>query len=69
MFDFLNSWYRRYFTDPQAALLAVLLVISFVVVFTMGRDYLKLVCFPIHPSPALRASAFSNTGALSTKAR
>jgi len=37
MFDFLNSWYRRYFTDPQAALLAVLLVISFVVVFTMGK--------------------------------
>jgi len=37
MFDFLNSWYRRYFTDPQAALLAVLLVISFVVVFTMGQ--------------------------------
>jgi len=37
MFDFLNSWYRRYFTDPQAALLAVLLVISFIVVFTMGK--------------------------------
>ena len=37
MFDFLKSWYRRYFTDPQASLLAVLLVISFIVVFTMGK--------------------------------
>ena len=37
MFDFIQSWYRRYFTDPQAALLAVLLVISFIVVFTMGK--------------------------------
>ena len=37
MFDFLNSWYRRYFTDPQASLLVVLLVIGFVIVFTMGK--------------------------------
>ena len=37
MFDFLNSWYRRYFTDPQAALLAVLLIISFVIALTMGK--------------------------------
>jgi putative permease len=37
MFDFLNAWYRRYFTDPQAALLVVLLVVSLVVIITMGK--------------------------------
>ena len=37
MFDFISSWYRRYFTDPQAALLVVLLVVSVVVLLTMGK--------------------------------
>ncbi len=37
MFDFIRSWYRRYFTDPQAALLVVLLVLSSVVLLTMGK--------------------------------
>lgn len=37
MFDFISSWYRRYFTDPQAALLVVLLVVSIVVLATMGK--------------------------------
>ena len=37
MFDFISSWYRRYFTDPQAALLVVLLVISGIILFTMGK--------------------------------
>ena len=37
MFEFINSWYRRYFTDPQAALLVVLLGISIVVLLTMGK--------------------------------
>ena len=37
MFDFLNAWYRRYFTDPQAALLVVLLVVSLIVIATMGK--------------------------------
>lgn len=36
MFDFLSSWYRRYFTDPQAALLVVLLVAGFLVIYFMG---------------------------------
>ena len=36
MFDFIKSWYQRYFTDPQAALLAVLIVISLAVVFYFG---------------------------------
>jgi putative permease len=37
MFEYINSWYRRYFTDPQAALLVVLLVVGFAIVFTMGK--------------------------------
>jgi len=37
MFEYINSWYRRYFTDPQAALLVVLLVVTFAIVFTMGK--------------------------------
>lgn len=37
MFEFISSWYRRYFTDPQAALLVVLLVLSVVVLLTMGK--------------------------------
>jgi len=43
MFDFLQSWYRRYFTDPQAALLVVLLFASFVVIFTMGKMLVPLL--------------------------
>ena len=37
MFEFISSWYRRYFTDPQAALLVVLLVVSIVVFALMGK--------------------------------
>ena len=37
MFDFISSWYRRYFTDPQAALLVVLLVISVVTLAFFGK--------------------------------
>jgi len=36
MLKFLNSWYKRYFTDPEAALLAVLLIISFIILYFMG---------------------------------
>ncbi len=36
MFDFLKKWYRRYFTDPQAALLVILLALGFVIFFFMG---------------------------------
>lgn len=43
MFEYLNSWYRRYFTDPQAALLVVLLVLSFAIVFTMGKMLAPLI--------------------------
>lgn len=42
MFDYINSWYRRYFTDPQAALLAVILVLAIVVIYTMGRMLVPL---------------------------
>lgn len=37
MFNYLITWYRRYFSDPQAALLAVLIVASFAVFYFMGR--------------------------------
>ena len=37
MFEFISSWYRRYFTDPQAALLVVLLALSVIVLLTMGK--------------------------------
>ena len=37
MLEFISSWYRRYFTDPQAALLVVLLLLSVVVLLTLGR--------------------------------
>ena len=36
MFDFLDNWYRRYFTHPQAAVLVVLLVAAFVILYFMG---------------------------------
>ena len=36
MFDALNKWYQRYFTDPQAVLLVILLGLSFVVIYFMG---------------------------------
>ena len=37
MFEFISRWYRRYFTDPQASLLVVLLVASIVILVTMGK--------------------------------
>jgi len=36
MFEYFHSWYRRYFTDPQAALLVVLLFVSFLILYFMG---------------------------------
>ena len=36
MLTFIKSWYNRYFTDPEAALLAVLLIVSFVILYFMG---------------------------------
>ena len=36
MFDALNKWYQRYFTDPQAVLLVILLGLGFVVIYFMG---------------------------------
>jgi putative permease len=37
MLEFISRWYRRYFTDPQASLLVVLLVVSTVIMLTMGK--------------------------------
>jgi putative permease len=36
MFDFVTAWYKRYFTDPQAALLVVLLLVSSLIIYFMG---------------------------------
>ena len=36
MFEYLSAWYKRYFTDPQAALLAVLLIVSTVTILYFG---------------------------------
>ena len=43
MFEYINSWYRRYFTDPEAALLVVLLLLGFAIVFTMGKMLAPLI--------------------------
>lgn len=37
MFEFINRWYKRYFTDPEASLLVVLIVVSTVILITMGK--------------------------------
>jgi len=34
--EHIRSWYQRYFTDPQAVLLVVLLVMGFFVIYFMG---------------------------------
>ncbi len=36
MLDFVSAWYKRYFTDPQAALLVVLLLVSTLIIYFMG---------------------------------
>ncbi|MFK8068298.1 MAG: AI-2E family transporter [Gammaproteobacteria bacterium] len=37
MIRFFTEWYRRYFSDPQAVLLAVMLVLGFTIVIFMGH--------------------------------
>ncbi len=37
MIQFLSNWYRRYFSDPQAVLLAVLLIVGFAIIIFMGH--------------------------------
>ncbi|MGI9229823.1 MAG: AI-2E family transporter [Gammaproteobacteria bacterium] len=36
MFQYINNWYKRYFTDPQAALLVILLVPGFIIIYFFG---------------------------------
>lgn len=36
MIEFLNYWYKRYFSDPQAVILAILLIVGFTIILTMG---------------------------------
>jgi len=37
MFDVISNWYKRYFSDPHAVLLALLLIVGFTIVLTMGN--------------------------------
>ena len=37
MFEVISNWYRRYFSDPHAVLLALILIFGFTVVLTMGH--------------------------------
>ncbi|SVC26234.1 uncharacterized protein METZ01_LOCUS279088, partial [marine metagenome] len=37
MFNFINAWYRRYFTDPQASLLVILLAFGLIIFLIMGK--------------------------------
>ena len=37
MFNFINTWYKRYFTDPQASLLVILLAFGLILSVTMGK--------------------------------
>ncbi len=37
MLNFINTWYRRYFTDPQASLLVILLAFGLIIFLTMGK--------------------------------
>ena len=43
MFDFLNNWYRRYFTHPQAAVLVVSLVSGFIILYFLGSMLVPLL--------------------------
>ncbi len=37
MFEFFSSWFKRYFTHPEAAVLAVMLVLGIVAIFLFGH--------------------------------
>lgn len=37
MLEVFNKWYKKYFSDPQAVALTVILVVGFTVVLTMGK--------------------------------
>jgi len=37
MLEILNRWYKKYFSDPQAVILTVILIVGFTVVITMGK--------------------------------
>lgn len=43
MLDFITSWYRRYFTDPQAAVLAICVVLGIIIMYFMGKMLAPLI--------------------------
>ena len=43
MFNFINTWYKRYFADPQASLLLILVVLGLVIFLIMGKRLAPLL--------------------------
>ena len=43
MFEFFSSWFKRYFTHPEATLLAIMLVAGFVAVYVLGHMLAPLI--------------------------
>ena len=43
MLEYVGAWYKRYLTDPQAALLVVLLLVSALVIYFMGKMLTPLI--------------------------
>lgn len=43
MFEYVSAWYKRYLTDPQAALLTVLMLVSCLVIYFMGKMLTPLI--------------------------
>lgn len=43
MLDFINSWYRRYLTDPQAVVLAICVVLGAIIIYFMGKMLAPLI--------------------------
>jgi len=37
MIEVLSTWFKRYFTDPQAVILATLLIVGFAIILNLGR--------------------------------
>ena len=43
MWDYIKQWYTRYFSDPQAVILALLLLVVFAVVVVLGRILVPVI--------------------------
>ncbi len=43
MLEYVSAWYKRYLTDPQAALLTVLMLVSCLIIYFMGKMLTPLI--------------------------